>query len=349
MCATLYEIGNTWSSNKNTDVQLNVHVGNKHFQINLSAANFEASPKLLEEYLFHVEHSDPEYLSSFSSDNDGTNDDSHSEDEGDPLEAFYHWAMEPLLPVFREIPALEQNRRYTLHECLLPKTVTYTLRAIDDVLIPHELENVTNTRPLGVLLPQRNELLAFQFPVIGLRDVHITMAPGKLALPTQLGKVCVGKDTYFFKQLQAGDIGMAITELSTFTKIRSANFKDEVKVSQLLGIVKDEETSRVVGLLISYIERGTPLSCDPRCLTDSSLCKKWLKQITHSLDQLHAHQITWGDAKPDNVLISKQDDAYLIDFGGGYTPNWVDQELANTVEGDRQGLERIAKFLNVLK
>lgn len=74
--------------------------------------------------------------------------------------------------------------------------------------------------------------------------------------------------------------------------------------------------------------------------------RKWLDQITRSIEGLHACGVVWGDAKPDNVLIDSQDDAYLIDLGGGYTKGWVDQEVANTVEGDLQGLQRVSEFLS---
>lgn len=37
---------------------------------------------------------------------------------------------------------------------------------------------------------------------------------------------------------------------------------------------------------------------------------------------------------------------YLIDFRDSYTKGWVDKELANTVEGDLQGLQRLSEFLS---
>ncbi|KAK2924448.1 hypothetical protein FoTM2_014725 [Fusarium oxysporum f. sp. vasinfectum] len=52
---------------------------------------------------------------------------------------------------------------------------------------------------------------------------------------------------------------------------------------------------------------------------------------------LHEEGIVWGDAKPDNVLIDKDENAWIIDFGGSYTPGWVDEDKAETFEGDYQG------------
>lgn len=38
-------------------------------------------------------------------------------------------------------------------------------------------------------------------------------------------------------------------------------------------------------------------------------------------------------------------DAWLVDFGGSYTRDWVDEERLETVEGDLQGLRRIEEWL----
>ncbi|KAF2707887.1 hypothetical protein K504DRAFT_458374 [Pleomassaria siparia CBS 279.74] len=58
----VYEIGTTGSSIHNTNVELNVFVSDVHFRINLFTADFKGNPRLLKEYLLHVEHSDLEYI-----------------------------------------------------------------------------------------------------------------------------------------------------------------------------------------------------------------------------------------------------------------------------------------------
>jgi Ser/Thr protein kinase RdoA (MazF antagonist) len=71
-------------------------------------------------------------------------------------------------------------------------------------------------------------------------------------------------------------------------------------------------------------------------------------QIRGTVDSLHDVGVIWGDGKPDNILIhDKIDDAWVIDFGGGYTKGWVDQELLETLEGDEQVLGRIHDFLKI--
>ena len=80
--------------------------------------------------------------------------------------------------------------------------------------------------------------------------------------------------------------------------------------------------------------------------TPVPLRQRWASQIRETLAELHKAGIVWGDAKAENVLIDRENNAWVTDFGGGYTVGWVDAEKAGTVEGDLQGLERILNLLN---
>lgn len=102
-----------------------------------------------------------------------------------------------------------------------------------------------------------------------------------------------------------------------------------------------------MGLVLSYIDcDGATLNCvdghDPKF---SNLRQKWVDQIAQTLEKLHSHNIVWGDAKAANVLIDVNEDAYLIDFGGGYTEGWIEKEKSNSIDGDLQGLENIKRYL----
>lgn len=77
--------------------------------------------------------------------------------------------------------------------------------------------------------------------------------------------------------------------------------------------------------------------------------EKWAGQIRETVDRLHEFGVVWGDGKAGNVFIDDQDNAWLIDFGGGWTEGWVDEEVADTVEGDEQAVNSIGKFLDVGK
>lgn len=65
----------------------------------------------------------------------------------------------------------------------------------------------------------------------------------------------------------------------------------------------------------------------------SSRRGEWLSQIQSTIYQLHALGIVWGDAKTVNLFLDKNDDLWVIDFGGGGTPGWIDKRLIYTKEG----------------
>jgi hypothetical protein len=46
-------------------------------------------------------------------------------------------------------------------------------------------------------------------------------------------------------------------------------------------------------------------------------------------------------------LIDENNDAVLLDFGGGNTLGWVDEDKYGTMEGEQQGLQKIMKALGV--
>jgi tRNA A-37 threonylcarbamoyl transferase component Bud32 len=79
--------------------------------------------------------------------------------------------------------------------------------------------------------------------------------------------------------------------------------------------------------------------------TTVELRQKWISQITETVQCLHEWGLVWGDGKPSNIIIDERDDAWLIDFGGGFTDGWVDKELAETIKGDDQALAKIVKAL----
>lgn len=92
---------------------------------------------------------------------------------------------------------------------------------------------------------------------------------------------------------------------------------------------------------------------DLRCLEDGGVeaseerKKKWAAQIRETVERLHEIGVIWGDGKPHNVLVHEETgDVWIIDFGGGYTQGWVDEEFKESVQGDEQAVERIMKYLD---
>lgn len=102
----------------------------------------------------------------------------------------------------------------------------------------------------------------------------------------------------------------------------------------------------VDGILLTYIPG---VSLDQVTEATNEQRTMWIRHIRSTLDYLHgqAPPVAWGDVKPANVIIRAGDDAaILIDFGGNYTPRWVDRDLANTREGDEQGFSRLVTYIH---
>jgi serine/threonine protein kinase len=135
------------------------------------------------------------------------------------------------------------------------------------------------------------------------------------------------------------------SELGNYKRNTESNLDPDIRICRLLGVVKDDE-NQLIGLLLTYIECDfLTLACAAEPDTPASTKQKWVDQVTGTLTQLHEAGIAWGDAKPDNVLIDKNDDAWIIDFGGGYTQGFVEREKARTIEGDLQGLEKTVEYV----
>ncbi|KAJ4418793.1 hypothetical protein N0V82_005358 [Gnomoniopsis sp. IMI 355080] len=125
-----------------------------------------------------------------------------------------------------------------------------------------------------------------------------------------------------------------------------------LRVPALKGYVEHPDTGVILGLLRDWVPSHHSL----RDLEDAESCgldarrdlrEKWAGQIQATVRTLHSVDVVWGDAKPSNVVIDLNNDAWLIDFGGGWTDGWVDENLQETMEGDEQGVARLLEFLDV--
>lgn len=125
----------------------------------------------------------------------------------------------------------------------------------------------------------------------------------------------------------------------------------EAELTQKWGYTEDDVTSItnpkcMLGFLLSYIEnKGTlyDIAIWEDCSNDLRL--RWANELEGLVHQLHAVDLIWGDAKPQNILVDMKDRLWLIDFDGGHTPGWVEKENEETQTGDWQGVQRIKEWL----
>lgn len=143
-------------------------------------------------------------------------------------------------------------------------------------------------------------------------------------------------------------------EIDCLQRILSVSSSTAYRIPMLQGYITHPATGVIVGFVREWIPCGLSIR-DPQDrrgeksgLQDPprDLRKKWAGQVTETIKFLHSIGVVWGDAKPSNVIINLQNDAYLVDFGGGWSDGWVDENLQETVQGDEQGLGRILTLLD---
>ncbi|KJZ70014.1 hypothetical protein HIM_10595 [Hirsutella minnesotensis 3608] len=141
-------------------------------------------------------------------------------------------------------------------------------------------------------------------------------------------------------------VGRELECLQEVRKFPPPERDTSIRIPQLLGYVRHADTGRVVGFLREWVPGRRLRDMDVPAIP-AQRRQKWIRQIREAVHALHAGGITWGDGKACNVVVDERDDAWLIDFGGGWTNGWVDAELADTVEGDKQAIDKIGEFLKV--
>lgn len=118
-----------------------------------------------------------------------------------------------------------------------------------------------------------------------------------------------------------------------------------IQVPQIIGHVHHRDTELVLGFLRKWIPGHRLSEVDATTSTPENR-QKWIAQISQTIERLHEHGIIWGDGKLNNIIIDDKDDDWLIDFGGGTTKGWLDEDVAESMDGDKQALGKIVEFLH---
>ncbi|KAI1370112.1 hypothetical protein F4677DRAFT_439270 [Hypoxylon crocopeplum] len=275
----------------------------KRLVIRLFAEFFDESPQLKERYLFFLRVAE------------------EFEIDGLTVDDFYDWVIEPFLPLLRDLPSLNGGAVSTLHDFFFPETEFFALCAVAEALtpLPYVTSEVDGDDPrYGVRLP--NELCS-RWPSFVPSDIEICAERPEEALSGMPERVRpVGAENFFFfKLLRQGDVQFAKRELSNYGKIDDAKLGEELCISRLHGLVRDD-TGLTFGLLLTNIDcKASTLACAAKPGVPISLRRKWAAQVKSTVERLHAAGIIWGDVKAANVLIDVNKEAWVIDFSRGYT------------------------------
>ncbi|KAG8169987.1 hypothetical protein KVR01_000732 [Diaporthe batatas] len=285
--------------------------------------------------------------------------DAEDEDEADALQ---DEALEVIYPVAKSLDqdsgASEESvqpRELVLHNLLFPKTSFYRLEEVAGKLTTVPIP------PNEAYGPTHNE--DQDQNMTGLEDnVYINTSlpsylPEQIKVVEELvcggGTVCLAQVNGCQMLCKARKDGLQNynlkREIDCLQKISQENL-GKILIPRLLGYVKHPRSGAILGFLREWI----PSKDNLKDLKEAGfpdfpkeIRQKVGSQIKETVEILHGIKVVWGDAKPSNVVVDLNNDAWLIDFGGGWSEGWVDENLQNTVEGDQQAVARILEFLDV--
>lgn len=321
----------------------------KCFWIRTSPEDFYQSPNSLERYIRLL---------------DETRDDDDEDMEKAQIaeEELQEWVVQPFLPLIDQLepsssssPLNDSDRPLTLHDYLYPDTYRFVLH----------VRNEQQEAGFDYDIPERMGL-----PGVDLRDWAVSSGwEWKVFRPTEIQlccdeddceplaqsphKVTADGEVYFYKQLDYGDEECVVREMDIYRRLETlrpataTGERTDVHVPRLYGVVQDEQSGRVLGLIASWIDCGNrTLTCALLYGNKPELLRrKWDQQVSSTVAYLHEAGVVWGDAKAENVLVDTDDNAWVIDFGGGYTKGWVGRDRMETIEGDQEGLPKIKELL----
>lgn len=256
---------------------------------------------------------------------------------------FYDWVVAPFLPILAEVQAPPLDRgAFTLRDYLDPETYYLKLYFVDERMEPRfDYDVQMPLREPGVYIG--DVALHPGWSEYTPETVQQCLSDGQYGYSKHPRKVCVDGKLCFFKEPRSKR--ELLRELDVYKKMETKGLSNnsQVRVPRLIGVVYAGQHCRhAIGILLSLVDcDNRTLSCALHGEVTFAQRRKWEEQITTTLELLHEADIIWGDVKPHNVLIDRNEDAWVIDFGGGYTPGWVEKEHMETIKGDREGLSRI--------
>lgn len=288
-------------------------------------------------------------------------------DDPDTMTQFEDWVLDPLDDFMHQAaptPGPGTRKSFTLLDYFSPPTFAFELtneqgklsavqtnyspqvhgdssprtRIVDSAPGPGISENPAISRST---LPSVPIFRASQLQRVwdGLCDEEMSDVPKKIRQ--------IGSDRVFFFKAGFKDRGH-LREMELLSQINGSDrFEAPFQTSRLVGLVVwDGDEDSLMGFLLDYIDGET---LDSRVVGGASMetRTRWMNQVEATVRRLHETSIVWGDAKADNVMVNQDGNAVVVDFGGGYTPEYIRPDLQQTVQGDLIGLDHMRDVMGV--
>ncbi|KAK2765472.1 hypothetical protein FQN54_008326 [Arachnomyces sp. PD_36] len=278
--------------------------------------------------------------------------------ENDDLE-LENWVADAIVPVMREL-APEAPESLTLAEFYNPETFLFKLvGSIDGELSCIRLPDDADPEAYNSPKIPLSEVPAAQrmIPAIDASAIPIIRMDREYFGADTPSKVLVDGKRYQFKPVQ--DEHSFLRELGILSKLSETGLNQKLRVPSIYSLVHYAgDKGSILGFLMEVIQfKSTLHDLISHQKTEQHQREKWMGQIEDTVSQLHENGIVWGDVKPDNVLIDEEDNAWVVDYGGGFNlcfsvelqsySGFVDEGVTETIEGDIQGVSRIKGWLGV--
>ncbi|KAJ5366432.1 hypothetical protein N7541_000373 [Penicillium brevicompactum] len=317
----------SWGSFDGT-AELTIRCYGKQFHIQVSQKNLDDGSELKRNFQHLLRRlDDPTYV-----EGDG---------DTDPMEDLCFWIAYNCNTQMRDLASPCPSQIHTLKDWFGLETVVLTMIMKDDHLAtitsPPDPSLVANlTRQMELPVPFRS----LNIPTLDPSTITLPVGPEH----TRPAEVFLGSDRFFFKATYTHS--HAIREISSLLRLKELGLIQVVRSPVLHGFVlSPEDSNKICGYLLEYIKHRDILSFIKVKDEPVSVRTEWVRQLGDKIGALHKADVIWGDAKPDNILVDTDNNLRLMDFGGGYTHGWVDEDKAETVEGDKQALLRMTTFL----
>ncbi|KAF2437729.1 hypothetical protein P171DRAFT_373159 [Karstenula rhodostoma CBS 690.94] len=157
-------------------------------------------------------------------------------------------------------------------------------------------------------------------------------------------KISVGNKMYIKKEIPGPDaVEEFLYEINALCSLSDAK-----SVIKFEGVIVDEKSELIKGLLISYAEQGALVDLIYDYKNSEQMSwerrERWARQIVEGLSEIHEASFVQGDFTLSNIVIDHDNNAKIIDINRRGCPvGWEPPELARLIESG----QRISIYIGV--